>query len=84
MFNPKTEQRRLIAAGKFSEAFYSWRETRGDTPFTSAEVQGKTAFEVGLYFASQGVIGVDTLDQVVDRILAHDRVNGGKGADSNG
>ena len=84
MFNPKTEQRRLIAAGKFSEAFYSWRETRGDTPFTSAEVQGKTAFEVGLYFASQGIIGVDTLDQVVDRILAHDRVNGVKGADLNG
>lgn len=84
MFNPKTEQRRLIAAGKFSEAFYSWRETRGDTPFTSAEVQGKTAFEVGLYFASQGIIGVDTLDQVVDRILAHDRVNGAKGADPHG
>lgn len=84
MFNPKTEQRRLIAAGKFSEAFYSWRETRGDTPFTSPEVQGKTAFEVGLYFASQGIIGVDTLDQVVDRILAHDLVSGARGAGVNG
>jgi type II secretory ATPase GspE/PulE/Tfp pilus assembly ATPase PilB-like protein len=76
MFNPKAEQRRMIAKGQFSEAYYSWRETRGSTSFMDDKVQGKTAFEVALNYVAKGIVGVDTVDSSVGRILSHEVIGG--------
>lgn len=71
IFNPNLEHRMLMAKGQFAEAELEWRKTRGTTPFTNENVQGKTCFEVGLYHASIGELGIDTLDKSVQRILSH-------------
>lgn len=73
MFAADDEQRLLIAQERIGEAFRLWRSNRRDA-LTEPGVQGKTGFEVGVYFASQGVIGVDALDEKVRRILSYEEV----------
>ncbi len=73
MYAPDDEQRILIAQGRLGEAFRLWRTSRKDS-FGSPGVHGKTAFEVALYFVGQGLIGVDTLDATIGRILTYEEV----------
>lgn len=76
MFAPDEEQRLLISQGRITEAFYRWRAGR-TAALVEPTTRGKTAFEVGLYFCQKGVLGVDTLDQEVSRILSHEVVRAG-------
>lgn len=73
MYAPDDEQRILIAQGRLGEAFRLWRASRKDA-FDAPGVHGKIAFEVALYFVGQGVIGVDTLDTTIGRILTYEEV----------
>lgn len=73
LYAPDDQQRIMIAQGRLGEAFRLWRASRKDA-FTEPGIHGKTAFEVALYFVGQGVIGVDTLDSTIGRILTYEEV----------
>lgn len=73
MFAPNDQMRQCISRGEIGKAFYIWRKTR-TAGFSEPATQGKTAFEVALYFVNQGVIGVDTLDSTIGRILTQEVV----------
>ena len=73
MFAPNEEQRLLISQGRIPEAFHRWRAGR-TAALAEPATGGKTAFEVALYFCQQGLLGVDTLDRVVSRILSYEAV----------
>jgi type II secretory ATPase GspE/PulE/Tfp pilus assembly ATPase PilB-like protein len=73
MFSPSEHQRTLISEGRIAKAFQDWRRSR-KSGMDSPEMHGKTAFEVGLYFVSRGIVGADTLDEQVGRILQHEVV----------
>ena len=77
MFAPTQEMRSHIARGDIPKAFLLWRRSR-TAGFTEPGTQGKTAFEVALYFVNQGILGVDTLDEVIGRILSQEIVKGAK------
>lgn len=75
MFAPTQEMRSHIARGDVPKAFLLWRRSRV-AGFTEASTKGKTAFEVALYFVNKGILGVDTLDEVIGRILSQEVIKG--------
>lgn len=54
---PDDEIRRLITEGKDLDAKRYWRGSRR-TGFTDSDMRGKTAFEHGIYKASQGLVDI--------------------------
>lgn len=73
LFTPTSDQRMLIVRGRIGEAFRMWRGSR-KSELIEPGVIGKTAFEIGVYFASQGIIGLDSLDEKIQRILSYEEL----------
>lgn len=71
IFMPDAGMRSLISARNWVALTEAWRGSRR-TGFADADMQGKTAFEHGLWLASQGVVSVHDLEEACETLEAYE------------
>lgn len=71
IFMPDAHMRSLIAQRNWVGLTESWRGSR-KSGFADADMQGKTAFEHGLWLASQGIVSVNDLEEACETLEAYE------------